>query len=704
MTIIFSFDDLISKYKQETITDRQLITYAKNKYKNDIIKKTQFLDIYENVDIIERLYYIVNNITEVVKCKYCNNKASWVGRGLKEGYREICSSKECRSKQLTDVHSGSKKISENRDRDFIEWQNTITYINDDIVKEHIKYDKFIPLITNPIILNYLNNRFSDSSSIKETLKRIEIGIEKKPICAREGCNNPVVWIGRKRGLFSKYCCDSCRAKSEETHKLMKKTQLERYGYESCFNSPEFQKKIIEKYGTPYVSQSPVVREKIRKSYIENHGYENPFLDNEVRTKSFETAKKNSTLQKSKEEDEVYCIIQSVYTDVIHHYRSSDFPFSVDFYIPSLEIYIEYQGSQFHNNRAYLNKPEDIEEAKELQKKSDQKRIESNTDKTNQYDGILYTWADLDVRKRNMAQEKKLNYLEIYSYKDKQDILNQIERYVKCLRHKQLYFINDKNILKEFNDFENMIVDCDVSEINYISYKNQIIRHFQFLEFYRNELDLYAKEPVTRRAIIQNRMKYLNKEEYLLTDSDIISGFKKSGIFYGYSHFNPEYTNWFVHRFNIKRIYDPCGGWGHHMLGMLSCDRIYYNDFSESVCNNVQKIKEYFGISQLYIHFGDGKEYVPDDIEIDGWFMCPPYYNLETYECENFGSIIEYKDFLNKIIDNWKNSPSKIFGIVLREDFGELIDDVPTEVYTLKKPSMHLTENKKYQEKFYILKK
>ena len=60
---IDTVDKLIRYYKDGNLSDRQLITYVKNskEYSDEIIKRTSFLDEYEPYDIIERLYYIVND-------------------------------------------------------------------------------------------------------------------------------------------------------------------------------------------------------------------------------------------------------------------------------------------------------------------------------------------------------------------------------------------------------------------------------------------------------------------------------------------------------------------------------------------------------------------------------------------------------------------------------------------------------------------
>ena len=175
-------EEILEELKSGKISQRQFIGYCKsdNNIYNEIIEKTNFLDQY-NPDICERLYYIINNINKVVKCKYCNNKAIWSGR-LNNGYKDICNSKECRSKQLSEVHQGKTIISQNRDNDFIITQSLVNEVNDSVIKDILKYDKFLPLITNEKILTYLDNRFSDSSSRLESLQRIRFGVEEKPKC------------------------------------------------------------------------------------------------------------------------------------------------------------------------------------------------------------------------------------------------------------------------------------------------------------------------------------------------------------------------------------------------------------------------------------------------------------------------------------------------------------------------------------------
>lgn len=421
---------------------------------------------------------------------------------------------------------------------------------------------------------------------------------------------------------------------------------------------------------------------------------------EYKKKHYESCKKSQRFGTSKAEDKVYNWLIELNYNVERFVRHQEFPYNVDFYLPDYNVYIEYQGSQYHHGSAYLGTKDDLKEIEELQQK-DKERIKITNEKYSQYQGMINIWAGLDVRKRNYAKEHNINYLEIYSCNSKEDLQYQISLYLMCLNKENILLYNENILQNEYEYFKSLKIDS-ISPT--YGKHNYIVKYFQCNNFFKNEIELYANNPIIRRRLIQNCIKYLNKKETELTPDDILTGFKKSGIYYGYSHFNPQWTNWFINKYNIKTIYDPCGGWGHHLFGMISCDKIIYNDFSKSTVEGVQKIKDYFNINNLKVHYGDGTQYVPEDV--DGWFMCPPYYNLEHYECGDFNSLDEYKIFLNKIINLWQNSSSKIFGIILREDLIQYIDIKPDEIYDMKiHKSFHLNgSKKKHDEKFYIFKK
>ena len=62
-----------------------------------------------------------------------------------------------------------------------------------------------------------------------------------------------------------------------------------------------------------------------------------------------TRKLNGTFKTSKQEDKVYEILCEKFTkdDIVRQYKSNKYPFSCDFYIKSLDLYIECNFSWTH---------------------------------------------------------------------------------------------------------------------------------------------------------------------------------------------------------------------------------------------------------------------------------------------------------------------------------------------------------------------
>lgn len=689
--------ELLEQLKNKVISLRQFIARVKQDEEliQYTINNTSFLNEY-NPDILERLYYIINDLHEIVRCKYCNNKAIWSKR-ISDGYKDICSNKECRTKQLQDVHTGNTSISDNRDKTFIEWQNSVITINDDIIIENIKYDKYIDLITNPALLYYLDNRFKDSSSRLETLQRIKLHIEQKSLCPI--CGKPVSWVGKKNKLFTTYCSNTCAGNSKDKQEKIKNTLIEHWGTANCYDSPKYKALMKEKYGVEYTWQREDIKEKRKKTLLERYSVEHPTQNKEIMNKVWQTCKEHMSYATSKEEDNIYNWLLELGYNVERSYKSEEYPFNCDFYLKDFNVYIEYNGSQFHHGYAYLGTKEDNEEYERL-------LLKASDNLKSQYNGIIDTWYFMDPNKRNCALSNNVNLLELYDCKTKESLYNQLSFYINCLLGNKPYTINESLLNKEYKFFKKLNVR-DISECSNTYRHNNIVKEFQCTNFYKNEFYIFGHNHILRRKLIQNRMKYLNKKESELTINDLLRGFKISGIHYGYSHFNPEWTNWFINKFGIKSVYDPCGGWGHHMLGMLNCKKIIYNDLSTSTYEGVCKMKNYFNIDNLFCYNNDACIYVPENV--DAWFMCPPYYNLESYDCGAFKDIAEYTDFLNKVFIIWfEQNTASIFGLIIREDFYDLIDERFKKFLIMKNKlnsvTSHLVKSKKYNEYFYILKK
>lgn len=282
----------------------------------------------------------------------------------------------------------------------------------------------------PLINKYILNRFKDSDSIDETIKRIKLNIEEKPICPC--CGKPVKFIGKTSKMFQKYCSNSCRSKMINKYIWIdgqQKYNLEHYGVKYNVETEQFKQKrkstLFDRYGNEKFNNI----EKRNKTNLINHRNKNynnveqhkltsmerynvPYYNNpEQRMK---TMKEHNSFKKSKPEDECYKLLKEKYPDVIRQYRDKNrYPFNCDFYIPSKDLFIEFQGSQYHHGRPYLGTEEDLLEVEQIKEdiETNKRHLEG---KKCQGDSVLYTWTDLDVRKRNIAKQNNLNYLEFFN--------------------------------------------------------------------------------------------------------------------------------------------------------------------------------------------------------------------------------------------------------------------------------------------------
>lgn len=242
----------------------------------------------------------------------------------------------------------------------------------------------------------------------------------------------------------------------------------------------------------------------------------------------------------------------------------------------------------------------------------------------------------------------------------------------------------------------------------VSTKNEIVKFFQQDTFFAVEKEMF-KDKNIHDKLIKNRIKYLGKTEEELTNNDILTGFKKSAIYYGYSHFNPLWFKWFIEKYDCKRCYDPCGGWGHRLLGAQDLELYIYNDLSYHTACNVQNIANYFNMTNVEFFNEDCRECTPWTLfNYDSIFTCPPYYNLEHYECGDFENIEDFYGILDVLdIQFTMYDKCKVMGIVLREDLLPQYHQDYTEKFELNvHKAEHILKNttKKNKEYLYVWKK
>lgn len=305
------------------------------------------------------------------------------------------------------------------------------------------------VINNLFFINYLTYRYMDSRDFIFTLKRIKRNIEFIPVCPT--CkNNYLSFIGKPSKMFASYCSCKCAGKNVQTIKKKKDTQIKNWGTECCYNSSIYKerllrekgieywtqdKTIIEKrketllkhYGTLNISNVLEVKEKIKRTCNERYGADSPMQNEDIKKKYNNSIRKNN-YKKSINEDILFQYLNILFpNDIERQYSSNVYPYKCDFYITSKHIYIEYNGSHYHHYHPF-NKwdKKDIEELERLKIKSKEKHQFSN--KKNQYDMIIYTWTELDVKKRDIAKNNNLKYLVYYKLPTIEELKNDIKMY------------------------------------------------------------------------------------------------------------------------------------------------------------------------------------------------------------------------------------------------------------------------------------
>ena len=208
----------------------------------------------------------------------------------------------------------------------------------------------------------------------------------------------------------------------------KETCLERYGVEHYSKTSSFKESFketcLERYGTENAMMSDIIKEKSKQTFIEKYGVEYYSQSKEFQNglksmmlKSHETKKKNNSYTKSKKEDEIYYFLieQFGYSDIIRQYRDERYYnkitknlFACDFYIKSLDLFLEYDGIWTHKPQ-YL--PE-IEKEKMLQ-------IWKNKSKTSYYYECALVSYKYDCFKREISKENNLN---IQFFRNKSEII------------------------------------------------------------------------------------------------------------------------------------------------------------------------------------------------------------------------------------------------------------------------------------------
>ena len=341
--------------------------------------------------------------------------------------------------------------------------NRLASIIDDVNK--CKNSKIADIRHDSELMEYIQSETSflpkDEYPIMFLTNLVIEHVSAIPICPT--CKKVPLRYLKSKGRFQHHCCPSCAAKDPITierlettnmtrhgckhynnHAKYEETMMKRHGMKSSlcqssfrekgmetkerkygsrtFNNPEKTTRTSkERYGTGRNNQK--VEETMEKryghkSYLSTDEISLMRNNREIQDKITITKKKNHTFNKSKIEDECYELLVSKFgkSNVERQYKSERYPFYCDFYISSIDWYVEFNGSWTHGKHAFDEHNED-----------DLKLVEKWRSKhTKFYDLAIHTWTIRDVNKRNTARQNGINYSEFWRVDDLKDYLGGIK--------------------------------------------------------------------------------------------------------------------------------------------------------------------------------------------------------------------------------------------------------------------------------------
>lgn len=225
--------------------------------------------------------------------------------------------------------------------------------------------------------------------------------------------------------------------AESVKEKARKTCLEKYGVTNGGSSEQAKQKAKgtcqEKYNVNYYTQTEEYKQKYKQTCLEKYGSTNYFSSEVFYEKVIKTKKSMSRF-----EQKIFDYLKEIFdeSDIISQYKDeryknqrTNYKWNCDFYIKSLDLFIEVQGTKEHNNHPFNpNDQNDLNELALLKQKEQEKLKEKNYTR---YSSIIEGWTVIDPMKRQVAQENHLKYLELFdskiSFEEFKNLISNIDR-------------------------------------------------------------------------------------------------------------------------------------------------------------------------------------------------------------------------------------------------------------------------------------
>lgn len=159
-----------------------------------------------------------------------------------------------------------------------------------------------------------------------------------------------------------------------------------------------------RYGVDHYNKTDDFKLKVKKTCLKKYGVDNPVKVECFKQKMFNSKFKNKSFNSSETEDFLYELLINKFGEhnVKRQYKSNDYPFLCDYYIESLDLYIELNAFWTHGGHYYnVNDEDDFNLAKLWLIKGETSTF---------YKKAHYVWTVSDLTKRDYAIQNGINYL------------------------------------------------------------------------------------------------------------------------------------------------------------------------------------------------------------------------------------------------------------------------------------------------------
>lgn len=198
-------------------------------------------------------------------------------------------------------------------------------------------------------------------------------------------------------------------KSEEVQSKTKSTCITRYGVTSTTKLDSVKNKmketLLKNYGVTTPLKSSEIMSKKNSTMLSRYGVITPLDNEDIKKKRDATLRKNKTYNTSEPEKLMYEELITKYgkEDVYREYTDSRYPFKCDFYVKSVDLFIELNLHPSHGEHPFdPSSSADVELLEELKHNNN-----------SWSDMIVDVWSHRDYNKIKFMKDNNLNYLLIY---------------------------------------------------------------------------------------------------------------------------------------------------------------------------------------------------------------------------------------------------------------------------------------------------